>query len=91
MPAHTLKEVRRTVTSSGRGEGERLSSLGTLAIIKVPGEAMPMEVGHTFRLDSIAARVLMLSTPAGLEQMVRDGSVPAITLTLPPSETHPDA
>jgi hypothetical protein len=35
----TLKDVRRTVTSSGRGEGERLWFLGTLAIIKVPGEA----------------------------------------------------
>jgi len=46
-----------------------------------------MGVAHTYRVDSITARVLVLSTPAGLEQMVRDGSVPAITPTLPPSET----
>src|SRR5205814_3483006 len=35
----TLKGVTGTATSSGRGEGERLWFLGTLAIIKVPGEA----------------------------------------------------
>jgi quercetin dioxygenase-like cupin family protein len=133
--------VSGAATSSGRGEGERLWFLGTLAIIKVPGEAsdgrfalieflfprhtspplhthpqdesyivlegqltvrageqlfelapgaaavVPMGVAHTFRVDSNTARVLVLSTPAGLEEMVRDGSVPAITPTLPPSET----
>jgi len=133
--------VRGTVTSSGPGEGERLWFLGTLAIIKVPGEAsdgrfalieflfprhtspplhthpqdesyivlegqltvqagerrfelapgaaaaVPMGVAHTFRVDSSTARVLVLSTPAGLEEMVRDASVPAIRPALPPSET----
>jgi hypothetical protein len=29
----------------------------------------------------------VLSTPAGLEEMVRDGSVPAIAPTLPPDGT----
>ena len=130
-----------TVTSSGPGDGEPLWFLGTLAIIKVPGEAsdgrfalieflfprhaspplhthpqdesyivlegqltvqaggrrfelapgaaavVPMGVAHTFRVDSNTARVLVLSTPAGLEEMGRDGSVPAITPTLPPGET----
>ena len=133
--------MRGTVTSSGPGEGERLWFLGTLAIIKVPGEAsdgrfalieflfprhtspplhthpqdesyivlegqltvqagerrfelapgaaaaVPMGVAHTFRVDSSTARVLVLSTPAGLEEMVRDASVPAIRPALPPSET----
>jgi hypothetical protein len=37
-PAHTLKGVRGTVTSTGQGDRERLWFLGTLAIIKVPGE-----------------------------------------------------
>jgi hypothetical protein len=46
-----------------------------------------MGVAHTFRVDSDNARVLVLSTPAGLERLVRDGSVPALTSTLPPSET----
>src|SRR5437660_8352857 len=55
----------------------------------VPGAAavVPMGVAHTFRVDSDSARVLVLSTPAGLERLVRDGSVPALTSTLPPSET----
>ena len=133
--------MRGTVTSSGPGEGERLWFLGTLAIIKVPGEAsdgrfalieflfprgasppchthpqdesyvvlegrltvqagerrfalgpggaaaVPMGLAHTFRVDSETARVLVLSTPAGLEEMVRDASVPAIRPALPPSET----
>lgn len=55
----------------------------------VPGAVavVPMGVAHTFRVDSDTARVLVLSTPAGLEQLVRDGSVPALTPTLPPSDT----
>jgi hypothetical protein len=48
---------------------------------------VPMGVAHTFRVDSDTARVLVLSTPAGLERLVRDGSVPALTPTLPPSAT----
>jgi quercetin dioxygenase-like cupin family protein len=125
---------------SGPGEGERLWFLGTLATIKVPGEAsdgrfalieflfpryaspplhthpqdesyfvlegrltiqaggqrfdleaaatalVPIGVPHTFRVDSETARVLVLSTPAGLERMIRDGAVPASTPTLPPAD-----
>ena len=54
-----------------------------------PGAAavVPMGIAHTFRVDSKTARVLVLSTPAGLERLVRDGSVSALTPTLPPSET----
>jgi quercetin dioxygenase-like cupin family protein len=128
-------------TWSGPGEGERLWFLGTLATIKIPGEAsdgrfalieflfpngaspplhthpqdesyvvlegrltiqageqrfeleaggaavVPLGVAHTFRVDSDTARVLVLSTPAGLERFVRDGSVPATEATLPPPGT----
>ena len=45
-----------------------------------------MGVTHTFRVDSDEARVLVLSTPAGLERFVRDGAVPASTNTLPPAD-----
>lgn len=45
-----------------------------------------MGVPHTFRVDSDTARVLVLSTPAGLERMVRDGSVPAEARSLPPAD-----
>ena len=133
--------MSEAATWSGSGEGEHLWFLGTLATIKVPGEAsdgrfalieflfprhaspplhthpqdesyivqeglltvqageqrfelvpgaaavVPMGVAHTFRVDSDTARVLVLSTPAGLERLVRDGSVPALTPTLPPRET----
>jgi len=132
--------MTKTVTWSDAGDGEHLWFLGTLATIKVSGEAsdgrfaliefvfprhaspplhthpqdesyivlegrltvqagderfeltpgaaavVPMHVGHTFRVDTETARVLVLSTPAGLERMVRDGSVPAAVPTLPPSE-----
>jgi quercetin dioxygenase-like cupin family protein len=127
-------------TWSGPGEGERLWFLGTLAAIKVPGEAtdgrfalieflfprhaspplhthpqdesyvvlegrltiragsqrfelqpgaaavVPIGVPHTFRVETETARVLVLSTPAGLERMVRDCAVPAIRPTLPPAD-----
>jgi quercetin dioxygenase-like cupin family protein len=125
---------------SGSGHGERLWFLGTLATIKLPGEAsngrfalieflfpryaspplhthpqdesyivlegrltiqageqrfeleasaaavVPMGVPHTFRVDSETARVLVLSTPAGIERMVRDAAVPANVPTLPPAD-----
>jgi quercetin dioxygenase-like cupin family protein len=136
-----VSDASDTVTWSGSGQGEQRWFLGTLATIKLPGEAsdgrfalieflfprhsspplhthpqdesyivqegrltvqagerrfelmpgaagvVPMGVAHTFRVDSDTARVLVLSTPAGLERLVRDGSVPALTPTLPPSET----
>ena len=130
---------------SAPGEGERRWFLGTLAIVRAPGEAtdgrlavleflfprgaspplhthpqdesyvvlegwltvqagpdrfelgpggvavVPIGVPHTFRVDSDTARVLVLSTPAGLERFVRDGSVPASAPTLPPPDTsRPD-
>ena len=133
--------MSEAATWSGPGEGEHFWFLGTLATIKVPGEAsdgrfalieflfprhaspplhthpqdesyivlertltvkageqrfeltpgaaavVPMGVAHTFRVDSHTARALVLSTQAGLERMVRDGSVTATTPTLPPKGT----
>jgi quercetin dioxygenase-like cupin family protein len=48
---------------------------------------VPMGVPHTFRVESATARVLVLSTPAGIERFVRDGSVPATSAALPPQGT----
>ena len=127
-------------TRSAAGEGELRWFLGTLAIIRVPGEAcdgrfalmeflfprhaspplhthpqdesyvvldgrltvqaggerftlepggaaaVPSGEPHTFRVDSATARVLVLSTPAGLERLVRDASVPAAAPSLPPPD-----
>jgi quercetin dioxygenase-like cupin family protein len=137
----TLPGVTTIASWSEFGEGEQLWFLGTLATIRLPGEAsegrfaliefrfprnaspplhihpqdesyvvlegrvtmqagdqrfeltgggaavVPMGLAHTFRVDTDEARVLVLSTPAGLERMVRDGSVPATRPTLPPIET----
>lgn len=136
LPAADLAATR-----SAAGQDERLWFLGTLATIRVPGEAVdgrfalieflfprhaspplhthpqdesyivldgqltvhaganrfeldaggigvvPAGVAHTFRVDSDTSRVLVLSTPAGIERFVRDGSVPATSPTLPPPDT----
>jgi quercetin dioxygenase-like cupin family protein len=128
------------VTWSDSGKGEQRWFLGTLATIRVAGEAagdrfalieflfphgaspplhthpqdesyfvlegrmtiaadderftleaggaavVPIGVPHTFRVESQTARVLVLSTPAGLERMVRDASAPAKDCTLPPPD-----
>jgi quercetin dioxygenase-like cupin family protein len=128
------------VWASGPGEGHQVWFVGTLATIRVPGEAVggrfaliefllprhaspprhthpqdesyivlegrltiatetqrfaigpggtavvPMGVAHTFRVDSDTATVLVLSTPAGIERMVLDGSTPAEAPTLPPAD-----
>jgi quercetin dioxygenase-like cupin family protein len=129
-----------SATWSDLGEGEQRWFVGTLATIRVPGDAVggrfalieflfprfaspprhthpqdesyavldgrltvaagderfsleaggfgvvPMGVVHTFRVDSETARVLVLSTPAGLERLVLDGSVPATSAALPPAD-----
>jgi quercetin dioxygenase-like cupin family protein len=46
--------------------------------------AVPMGVAHTFCVESETAHVLVLSTPAGLERMIRHASVPARGKLLPP-------
>jgi quercetin dioxygenase-like cupin family protein len=133
-------EADSAATWSALGQGERLWFLGTLAIVRVPGEAVdgrfalieflfprhaspplhthpqdetyivlegqltvqagedriqldagatavvPTGLAHTFRVDSDTARVLVLSTPAGIDRLVRDGSVAATSLTLPPAD-----
>jgi quercetin dioxygenase-like cupin family protein len=134
-------EASAVAMRSAPGEGGQLWFLGTLATIKVPGEAvqgrfalieflfphhaspplhthpqdesyfvlegrltvqaaeqrfelepgaaavLPMGVAHTFRVDSETARVLVLSTPAGIERFVREGGVSASTPGLPPANT----
>src|SRR5436305_4077954 len=84
-PLHTHPQDESYIVQEGRltvQAGEERFDL-------VPGAAavVPMGVAHTFRVDSDTARVLVLSTPAGLERLVRDGSVPALTPSLPPPDT----
>ena len=84
-PLHTHPQDESYIVLEGRltvqaGEQRFELELGATAVV-------PMGVAHTFRVDSETARVLVLSTPAGLERFVRDGAVPAGQPTLPPNET----
>jgi quercetin dioxygenase-like cupin family protein len=75
--SYIVLEGRLTVEAGGESFELRAGGVGVV----------PMGVAHTFRVDSETARVLVLSTPAGIERMVRDGSVPATAPTLPPADT----
>src|SRR3954471_10731307 len=83
-PVHTHPQDESYVVLEGRltiVAGEDRFELG-------PGEVgvVPMGVPHTFRVESETARVHVLSTPAGLERMIVDASVPATAATLPPPD-----
>ena len=69
-------------------EGELTLQLGEERLRLGEGDVAVATMGtpHSFRVDSETARVLVLSTPAGLERMVRDGSVPATSPGLPPAD-----
>jgi quercetin dioxygenase-like cupin family protein len=84
-PLHTHPQDESYIVLEGRltiNAGKERFELG-------PGgsAAVPMGMPHTFRVDTETARVLVLSTPAGLERFVRDGSVRATGATLPPPGT----
>jgi hypothetical protein len=89
-PLHTHPQDESYVVLDGRltvqaGADRFELAAGGIAVV-------PMGVPHSFRVDSDTARVLVLSTPAGLERFVHDGSVPASAPTLPPADTpRPDA
>jgi quercetin dioxygenase-like cupin family protein len=83
-PLHTHPQDETFIARDGRLTflvGERRLELraGGTAVI-------PRGVPHTFRVDSETARVLVLSTPAGLDRLFRDAGVPASTPTLPPDD-----
>ena len=46
----------------------------------------PRDVDHRFRVDSEAARFLLLLTPAGFEEFTRACGWPATALTMPPAD-----
>src|SRR3954447_4194738 len=83
-PRHTHPQDESYVVLAGRltvvaGDQRFVVEAGGVAVV-------PIGVVHTFRVDSDTARVLVLSTPAGLERMILDGSVPATAATLPPAD-----
>jgi quercetin dioxygenase-like cupin family protein len=83
-PLHTHPQDESYVVLEGRmtvQAGEQVAELQ-------PGSVMvvPRGVAHSFAVFSDTARVLVMSTPAGIERFVRDGSVPATTAVLPPPD-----
>ena len=83
-PLHTHPQDESYILLDGSmtivagGERLELATGGTAAV--------PMGLPHTFRVNSETARVLLLSTPAGIEQLFLDGGVPAQARTLPPPD-----
>ncbi len=75
-------------------EGEIRFRQGPEEFIAGPGTLVwaPREVPHAFTVQSATARVLVIVTPGGLEQMFVDGGVPASDVTEPPTQAYdPDA
>jgi quercetin dioxygenase-like cupin family protein len=83
-PLHTHPQDESYIVLDGRltvlgGEDRFELDAGGTAVI-------PVGVAHTFRVDTETARVLVLSTPAGIERFVLEASVPASARTLPPAD-----
>ena len=72
-------------------EGEMTFSVGGQTIKATPGTmvCLPRRVAHSFVIDSEQLRALILLTPAGLEGLFKQFSVPAPALTLPPAAEVP--
>jgi quercetin dioxygenase-like cupin family protein len=83
-PLHTHPQDETYVVLEGRmtvQAGEQVAELQPGAVMVVP-----RGVAHSFAVFSDTARVLVMSTPAGIERFVRDGSVRATTAVLPPPD-----
>src|SRR5215467_3171375 len=67
-------------------EGEMTFSIGDRTIKATPGTMVfaPRDVVHSFTIDSEQVRILVMNTPAGLEEFFKECSVPAPSMTLPP-------
>jgi quercetin dioxygenase-like cupin family protein len=67
-------------------EGSLTFQIGEEEVEAATGDVVvgPRDVPHRFRAGPQGARLLFLLTPAGLEGLVREQSVPASTRTLPP-------
>jgi len=72
-------------------EGEMTFSVGGQTIKATPGTmvCLPRDVPHSFVIDSEQGRALILLTPAGLEGLFKEFSVPAPAMTLPPQAEVP--
>jgi quercetin dioxygenase-like cupin family protein len=71
-------------------EGELTLSLEGKQTTLKPGSFafIPRSLPHTFRVESETAVTLTLSTPAGIENFLRDVGAPAERPTLPPADAR---
>jgi mannose-6-phosphate isomerase-like protein (cupin superfamily) len=67
-------------------DGEIRFRQGTEEFVAGPGALVwaPREVSHAFRVETPSARVLVIVTPGGFEEMFVEGGVPAADLDEPP-------
>jgi quercetin dioxygenase-like cupin family protein len=68
-------------------DGELRLFLGNRQIVRTAGQAAlaPRDVPHTYRVESDRARWIVINSPAGFEQFLRDAGEPAPSAELPPS------
>ena len=68
-------------------EGEMSVSVGDRTVKAKPGTMvfLPRDVVHSFTIDSEQVWILVMNTPAGVEEFFKECSVPAPSMTLPPS------
>jgi quercetin dioxygenase-like cupin family protein len=72
-------------------EGEVTFTIGDETILARAGDLVvaPRDLPHRFVAGADGARLLFLLTPSGVEGLIREQSVPAITRSLPPSGGPP--
>lgn len=69
-------------------EGQVRLFLGGHQLLLDAGQAAlaPREVPHTYRIESGGARFMVINSPAGFEQFLRDAADPAPGAELPPAD-----
>ncbi|MFE5700375.1 cupin domain-containing protein [Rhodococcus koreensis] len=74
-------------------EGRMVVHVGDETVHLGPGESFitPQGTPHAYGVASERARWLMVSAPAGFENLIRDAGVPAESMELPPAGRVPDA
>jgi quercetin dioxygenase-like cupin family protein len=87
-PLHTHPQDETFIMLDGRltfqagGEQRFVAEAGATVVV-------PTGVRHTWRVDTDTARMLVISTPAGLDRLFRDAGVAALAPTLPPPNAGP--
>src|SRR5918992_372628 len=73
-------------------EGEVTLFVGSEQIVLGPGQSVlaPRDVPHAYRVESEEARWLVITTPAGFDDFVREVAEPAPADELPPGERPVD-